>query len=352
MAPSAHVRRRLEQVLQNPQCGANVRSALLDVPMRELAAAEGVVAKEAQSPFALGRGQTFERTLLEDDAARLREGLVKANLLTHLEELTVVDLRPSALQGKPSEKLARSRDLFARWLADAESAPRRAHLFLSPGLDAPARDLLGEGVLLPDVLLATPRPERGWLLRLGELKVYPDRGGHTDAAELAGTRRQAGLYLFALQQTLRALAKPELAASPECFLVLSKAGRNQASVHAGEDLTFQARASSRDLERLRGLAAELPAPESLAQPESRLEALAAAPTSYRESCLSFCARAESCHARACTAANPSVLGDGAAKLLGATSLSRAAELAQGAAAQDAREKALGKRLHALRVLAG
>ena len=54
-----------------------------------------------------------------------------------------------------------------------------------------------EAVLIIDVLAVRIDGERPELI-VGEVKTYPDRGGHTDSHELALARAQAGIYVHAL----------------------------------------------------------------------------------------------------------------------------------------------------------
>ena len=65
-------RRRFEQWAKNSLCDANAISAVLGVAMGEVVEAEGGKRTAGQSPFALANGQTFERSLFQDQAARLR----------------------------------------------------------------------------------------------------------------------------------------------------------------------------------------------------------------------------------------------------------------------------------------
>src|SRR3990170_3023674 len=74
-------RLRLEQWARNPLCEANAISAVHGVPMAEVAKREGTRPTMGQSPFAIARGQTFERSLFRDGARRIREALVKAGVL-------------------------------------------------------------------------------------------------------------------------------------------------------------------------------------------------------------------------------------------------------------------------------
>lgn len=67
----------------------------------------------------------------------------------------------------------------------------------------PGKGLLADGYFSLDVLTLHPGTgSEKFTLRVGEIKVYPDRGGFTDAHELAGARAQAGLYVYALRSEL------------------------------------------------------------------------------------------------------------------------------------------------------
>lgn len=341
-----NVRRRLEQFLANPSCQANAQSVALDVPMRAVAESEGHSEREAQSPYALRRGATFESALFDNEAQELRVALAKRRVLSS-EDAIVHDLRLTRNRGPSMKTLDQSRASFARWIINAEDQPRVAHVFIAPAIDGPAREVLGEGILAPDLIIAHP-VERGaatWELEIGEIKVYPDRGGHTDVADLAAARSQAGLYLFALRQWLARVA-PSVLARRTGVLVLSWAGTNRPSVHAGEDLEFRARAAERAIDQLRAIAQRTaPAPPAVRR---SLAVVSEAPTDYREACLSFCPRAARCHRDACERQAPRALGDSAANALGELDLARAYALIDGAElpANDS-EQALAKRFASL-----
>src|SRR6266850_1290655 len=74
-------RLRFEQWARNPACEANTLSAVHGIPMVEVAKAEGSRITMGQSPFALARGQTFERGLFRGAAVRLRQALIEAEVL-------------------------------------------------------------------------------------------------------------------------------------------------------------------------------------------------------------------------------------------------------------------------------
>src|SRR5687767_8182075 len=75
-------RLRFEQWARNPACEANTLSAVHGIPMVDVAKAEGGRITMGQSPFALARGQTFERGLFRGAAEQLRKALVEAEVLT------------------------------------------------------------------------------------------------------------------------------------------------------------------------------------------------------------------------------------------------------------------------------
>ena len=60
-------RARFEQWARNPRCRANTLSAVHGIRMARVAEAEGVSPTMGQSPFALARGQTFERALFREE---------------------------------------------------------------------------------------------------------------------------------------------------------------------------------------------------------------------------------------------------------------------------------------------
>lgn len=341
-----NVRRRLEQFLANPSCEANAASVALDVPMRAVAESEGHSEREAQSPYALRRGATFESALFDDEAQELRVALAQRRVLPS-EEAIVHDLRLTRNRGPSMKTLDHARAAFGWWIGQANEQPRVAHVFIAPAIVGPAQEVIGEGILAPDLVIAHPveRGETRWELEIGEIKVYPDRGGHTDVADLAATRTQAGLYLFALRQWLANVA-PAIAVRRTGFLVLSWAGTNRPSVHAEEDLEFRARAAERAIEQLR--ARPLPLTRERTSVQQALVAISRAPTNYREACLSFCPRAAVCHRAACAQQAPQALGDGAANALGEIDLARANALIDGAhtPANDS-EQALAKRFASL-----
>jgi hypothetical protein len=341
-------RRRLDQFIANPNCQANVLSAVHDIPMLQVARSLGFDPQSGQSPFAIGRGIVFERSLYADVAARLFAALVAAGVLSPSAS-GFVDLRTRLNGGDlPNLDVAQARfEDMLRTFATAGDDERRASLpaiVAAPALRIPGRAILPDGMFAVDVVTvhAAPRPAKV-VLRVGEIKVYPDRGGYTDPHELATTRAQAGIYVHALRLAVDAAgAGGEVVVSEEGFLVLTRPGSNVPSVRAHEDLRFQARRAERAFERLREAAAQadaLPGDTETAEvPKPRLAIVVDAPKAYDEVCVSFCELEGHCHALAVKDENPAVLGRDVARFLGAISLTRASALLDGAPAETAAEE--------------
>lgn len=354
----AAVRRRLDQHMKNPRCEANTRSALLDVPMRHVARDEGAAPTEGQSPFAVGRGVKFEQTLFADEARSLRVELARVGVIPS-ESVRVFDARTTA-NGGSLASLEEARARFVEWLG---ACHRPEHgvptLWLGPSVHAPAREAVGEGLLTLDFLVALTADAPGsFVLRVGEVKVFPHRGGHTDVGDLASTRRQAGLYLFALREELRALGASRTRADERGIFVLSSAGTNRPAVRADELLEFQARTAARAIEQLteasRALHATLAEQgPAMHEPKRRLEFVREAPTHYAEGCLAFCPRAKVCHDRACALGQPVSLGDDVAAVANDTEVARVVALSlHGASPANPAESALVERLAAVRLALG
>jgi len=342
-------RLRFEQWAKNSQCLANAVSAVHNVPMAEVARREGVTPSFGQSPFALARGQAFERSLFRNGAEALAAALVQARVLPP-ERTGFMDFRLQR-QGGPFRKLddALAATIeFLQQLAKAKTAAQLSRfpaILAGPVVRIPGGIMLPEAILVIDALVIQIAGDRPKLV-VGEIKTYPDRGGFTHASELATARAQAGVYVHGLRVVLGELQLTgHIDVSRFGFLVLSRPGFSRPSVRAGEDLEYQARRAERGFERLRAIAADL---GGSTDPEAVIPTIQCSPTNYGESCLSFCDRAPVCHAEALEEGNGAVLGDDVAQFLGATSLHRALELMEGARPANEAEMDLMSRIDELR----
>lgn len=329
-------RRRVEQLAKNPLCEANTLSAVHDVPMHEVAASVGLESKFGQSRFAITRGHTFERALFREQAEPLRAALVRAGVLPSADA-DFIDLR-LRMGGGPYRSLDAAHGETLRQLERAAAGELERPLILAGAtIEVPGRAILPDGMVALDVLVLLPGSRVAACI--GEVKIYPDRGGYTDTAQLATARAQAGLYVHLLRLTLDERGWGEaIVASADGFLVLSRAGQNAPTVRAPEDLRWQARRAKVAVDRLLA-AAKVPL-----SGERRLTVIADADTHYCESCVSFCDLADRCHDEALDAGDPVILGPEVARVLGAVPLPRALALMSGDAPASPAEQDLARRM--------
>lgn len=331
--------------MKNPQCTANAISAVHNVRMSEVAKREGAPITFGQSPFALARGQTFERSLFREQGKTMLEALHKARVLPGgsrgLCRLSPADERRQAAQSRRRTASDQATPQSAAKASTPAALAALPAVLAGPVVRIPGGLMLPEAILVIDAMAVQIEGDRPRLV-VGEVKTYPDRAVFTDAGELATARAQAGVYVHGLRPVLADLGLTDaLPVSDEGFLVLTRPGFNRPSVRAGESLQYQAQRAERGFAKLRVVAAEL---GGSTDPDIVIPRIQAAPTSYCESCLSFCDRAPVCHKAALASGDPTVLGDEVAHFLGATTLHRALELMGGAAPANEAETDLLARI--------
>lgn len=331
---SQDTRRRFEQWARNPRCAANAVSAILNLPMAEVASKEGAKPTTGQSPFALARGQGFERAIFREDAKTLREEL-ESNGVLPTGSSGFADFRLKR-GGGPFGSIDDALDATAVWLRGLASGTAHECIAAGAAIRIPGGVMLPEATLCIDAL-AVDRSEAVPRLIVGEIKVYPDRGGYTDPMQLATSRAQAGMYVHGLRLVVEELTLGRrLRVHDRGFLVLSRSGTNRIRVRANEDLSGQAERARLGLSTLSDVAQRMKLGTDL-DPRISLEVVQKADVRYCESCVSFCERAEICRARARTEGAGSVLGDEVDRFLSEVSLARVAELAGGAEPRDRHE---------------
>lgn len=340
-----NTRGRFEQWAKNPTCEANTLSAVHNVRLDAAARAVGLAASFGQSPFAIARGNTFEAGLFYDDAARLRVALERKACLP-AGSSGLLDLRLRMNGGRKIGSVDQALQLTKAWLDRLAREPDGAEsIVAAPMIKIPKGVMLPEALLIVDVVTVVVVDGRA-RISVGEIKVFPDRGGHTDPRQLATARAQAGVYRHALELAVQALGlADDVDVAPDGFLVFTWPGSNAPSVRAGEDLTYQAIRAQRGFDRLEEVAQALVREDDFAADDPALvQRVLEAPTDYAEGCLAFCDLAPRCHQRAVEADAPVLLGDEAERLLGETTINRALELMNGAAPQDVREQDLQRQL--------
>lgn len=296
-----------------------------------------------QSPFALARGQTFERGLFRAGAEQLRKALVEAEVLDAAAR-GFADFRTRQNGGKLSDLDAALQETAALLtsLAKAKGRDREPSIVAAATIRIPERVMLPEAILVIDVLVVrwnatVKRPE----LVVGEVKTYPDRGGHTDSGELATARAQAGVYVHGLDVTLAGMGlADQFIVSRTGFLVLSRPGSNFPSIRANEDLRYQAMRAERGFTQLERAANVMGEEHGTASIETVLSAARA----YDSSCMSFCDRAATCFKLTLDEGDATILGEDVARFLGSVNLTRAMELLDGDEPRTAAEKDVAARL--------
>jgi hypothetical protein len=205
--------------------------------------------------------------------------------------------------------------------------------------------MLPEATLIIDAAIISKSQDK-FSIKVGEIKVFPDRGGHTDPGEIATARAQAGVYQHALDLTVKSLnLKNPPIVDTKGFLVFTWPGTNSPVIRPNEDLTFQALRAEQGFERLDEIALRLVSEK--AELDSATDSLAwvlHSKTEYRESCWSFCDLAARCQDLAIADDRAIVLGREAARTLGSVKVGRAIELMDGATANTAFEVSLQTQL--------
>lgn len=351
-AARRNTRMRFEQWARNPACEANTVSAVRNVRLADVAKAAGLPISFGQSPFAIARGNQFEKALFYDDAKRLIENLVAKEVLPAGAK-GMADFRLRINGGSRLKYLDEAIAETMGFIRNLSSLPAKKRSQM-PAIVAGATVRIPKGVLLPEATLIidalavrtdTEKP----ILYVGEVKTYPDRGGHTDSGELATARAQAGIYVHGLDLVVKSLgADDKVDVSREGFLVLTRPGSNWPSVRAGEDLRYQATRAERGFELLERAAAELSsdlwALEEAEPPQELTQAVLEADTSYSEACLSFCDLAPRCFENAVESGDPIILGEIVRRFVGDIPLPRVMELLEGAEPATVAERDLVGRI--------
>jgi hypothetical protein len=312
--------------------------------MWRVAASEGLPRSMGQSPFAIQRGQTFERSLFANAAASLVGELQRTDVLP-AGSVSFEDCR-LRLHGGPFHSLDDSRARTSQLLRKAAAGEGDRPLLVAGGtICVPGGVMLPEAILVIDALVirADRRPP---LLVVGEIKTYPDRAGYTDRGELAGARAQAGVYVHGLRVVIEQELKltGALKVADQGFLVLSRPGYSRPSARVGEDLRYQAERAARGFAGLHEIADKFDGKLFEAPAEAQDAAVRAACSAYEQACWTFCDRAPGCHKRALAAGEATVLGDDVARFLGEVSLTRAVELMNGARPAGPAEEDLVRRI--------
>ena len=202
--------RRIAATLLQPGCGRRTVLDAAQVQLDKLAALLGAPAAR-QSPFALARGNTFERLVLENGMADLL-ALAREKL-----GLAITDARQVDLSADQVHETFGRRDSRLR----AELTKQRLREMLEGNASAPnlirhpVFTVMVAGVthyVEADVLALV---ERG-VLHVIEIKGYQAVDGRPDQSKVAETALQSAVYLIAMQTRSRRLGMSPKGCRPTC----------------------------------------------------------------------------------------------------------------------------------------
>lgn len=334
-------RRRLEQLVSNPGCETNVASALLKVGVSQVAKVRGLAVHSGLSKFAYTRGKKFESYILRkkaDGTTPLGTQLVRKGLIESQGSLELIDLhgqKPVTKDGPDKFDQSRASSVeFLRSIARESNFERTA---IATGFRFITQQIQPPGDVEIDLVFISFNAELAkWTIRIGEVKVYPDRAGFTDPGQLSTARAQAGLYRRLLSKFISALELEEkIEVLDRCFFVFTKATGAGVSVWANEDISEQDERAANALRLMQTKSsnervAEL-AQDGVEQKEIVDYLAHHTETSYSETCWSFCELAEHCLRQLIAKDDALVLGREVKQELGEVSIERMLDLMYGTA---------------------
>jgi hypothetical protein len=353
MTTSAHLDRRLEQLRgAAPRRSPTVRvlaayAQHTDCRLAALGFAAGVNFDRllvgtryqmpfGQSPFAIGRGLSFEKMLRDNNYAATLD-LLRPVLSLPSSGVRFANLRQGYLSG-PNRMPLRARDtsaLLARIIAGDPLAP---HLVDGAVLAASVGGL--PAYFEADALAALAGAE----IRVTEVKSFPKVDERVDPDKLAAALDQVAIYILLTREEIARLGgDPELLVSDRALLITP---RNVGLTPTLSEQRVEARV--RRVRRLleavpqaSDISAAAPAGVSfgpIADPKAdearRIDLLHnladRVGTAYEPACLSNCGNARFCRARAFRDGSPCLSGTATLRLLpGVSNLGRAEELTRG-----------------------
>lgn len=346
--PTANTRVRFEQWAKNPECEANTVSAVLNVRMGKVAASLGLPDNKGISPFAVTRGYLFERRLFDADAAVLREQLEKKEVLPS-GSTGFADFRLRSNFGTVIETMEEALKESARFIRTLAEGGPVASIVSGLTIRLPQGVMLPEATLILDVMTAVRDRDGRIELKIGEIKVFPDRGGYTDPQHLATARAQAGVYLYGVESWLEAEGLLSHFALPNTgFLVFTWPGTSSPVIRPQEDFSEQKERAKRGFLNLDEVAQRVVGVNLDEFNPDEYEAwVKHSRTAYAEKCWGFCDLAARCQLVAVREDRGIVLGTEVARTLGAVSMGRTIELLNGDQPRDATETALTAQLTAV-----
>lgn len=328
--------RTAAELVTNTHCSARRALDAAGIDKSKLADQLGSPADRGQSPFAIGRGNQFERRVKRDEYLELL-GLLKQQGLD-TTTVDIFDLKTDL----PFTPANADEVLAARAKATRDEIVR-----IAKG-EAPAGRVIDGAALTWDIGGIPVRLETdalawwvGGKLRVVEMKSYPIEWGQIAADKIAALAWQTAVYVAAVQDLLVEEGLDPDFVSTEIYLVCPKNTGLQPVVvphNVAPQLRLLRRFRSQavSLEELADLvgavSVDVSALPSGEQADALAKALEQLRPSYQPNCLTTCDLAAHCRSCAQAQADPHLFGGEVVQLMvGMTDLHRAAELLNGAA---------------------
>jgi hypothetical protein len=328
----------MEQWLDNSACAKNASSAILDIPLHDVALDVASENKELGKPFAVVRpasfpvlagklGDKFEADLFENDSSKAIELLKEAGIIASSLNLKLGE-RSSG--GTSQDYLDESVKMLKKFARSDENTG-----WLINGFRIPARVLPPESHFEIDALIVVPEAEGKQRLIVGEVKVYPDKAGRTPGHKIANTRAQAGLYIYILTTWLTELLAeiPELetlSVDPRGVLFFADVVDNTPRIAEFNSLEQQWQRSDVAINSITKLHEELLESGMVngSNSQDKMNFIKSQPHKFVDGCWAGCPMAETCFMSELERGSTIALGDVADRQLSGISLSRVVELSE------------------------
>ena len=227
--------RRVASALETPGCQRRTALDAAAVNLDKLAALVTGAPRDRQSPFALTRGNQFEKLVTDNGMADIIS-LARTHLDLEIPEVRQLDLSASAVReawpGVTPRKINELRARLTRQCTEEMlTDPTHAYNLIRHAMTR--LDFGGEPVYLEQDVLAFAVNGR---LHVVEIKSYPRIDGRADASKASATVRQTAVYVLSLQDLVVEIGAPPDVVDTTTMIVLP------------ENLSFRPTAVTRDID--------------------------------------------------------------------------------------------------------
>lgn len=329
--------RTASALVTSTRCNARRALDVARIDKSVVAAALGFDAQRGQSPFALGRGNQFERRVKKDEYLELIELLSPMGFDGAVSDIH--DLR---------DDVPFAPNNADEVLANRAALTRKAIVEIAKG-EAPPGRLIDGGALewtIGDMPVRLEVDALAWWvggkLRVIEVKSFPVEWGQIPKEKVVAASWQTAVYVAALQDLLQSEGLDPSLISTEIFLVCPhntgmKPELVRHEISPQLRLLRQHANKQVPIAEIADRAGDVTIDVSTVAPSERQQTLrntiAKLGPAYQPSCLSTCELAGHCRSVAQTNGDPSVMGGEVLQVsIGISSLHRAAGLLAGAKA--------------------